>query len=203
MLSNAFNNAVTEGIEINDISALMTAATKGDIPSIQKYIDKYGAQHLDAVRGEPIGYTALMWAAKDGNVAGVSFMLDQGSSLERPDMHGETPLIIAAWMGRTELVLELLRRGADDRRRNDDGLDALGKALKHGHVETAEALRKFRADQDAKIASEKKAHCIAMEKAREVFRRGIPEKLKQQIAHFKRGNGPQHPGAHGALRHGR
>jgi ankyrin repeat protein len=200
MLSSVFNSAVTEGIERNDISDLMTAATKGDIPGIQKYIDKYGAEHLDAVRGEPMGYTALMWAAKDGNVPGVTFMLDNGSSLERPDMHGDTPLMIAAWMGRTELVIELLKRGADDRRTNDEGLDALGKALKHGRAETAEALRKFREAQDAKVAAEKKAHCIAMEKAREVFRRGIPEKLKQQLAHFRRGNGPRHTGAQSTRR---
>ncbi len=187
MLSDKFNNVVTEGIERRDIDLLMSAASDGDIPGIQTFIDKYGAAHLDAVRGEPMGYTALMWACKAGNMAGVTYMLDHGASLERPDMNGETPIIIAAWMGRTELALELLKRGADDKRENNLGLNAAAKAEHHGHAETAQAIVKFRTDTD-------RAHREAMEKSREVLKKGLPHKLCAQLAKFKLGGrkaGPQ------------
>lgn len=180
MLSDKFNNVVTEGIERRDIDLLMSAASDGDIPGIQKFIEKYGTAHLDAVRGEPIGYTALMWACKAGNMAGVSYMLDNGSSLERPDMNGDTPIIIAAWMGRTELALELLKRGADDMRTNNAGLNASAKAELHGHKETAEAIIQFRTERD-------RAHRDAMEKSREVLKKGLPQKLCAQLARFKIG----------------
>lgn len=180
MLSDKFNNVVTEGIERRDIDLLMSAASDGDIAGIQTYIDKYGAQHLDAVRGEPMGYTALMWAAKAGNMAGVTYLLDQGCSLERPDMHGETPLIIAAWMGRTELCLELLKRGANDNAVNDKGLNARARAELSGKTETAEALLKFRIEKD-------RAYIEAMEKSREVLKKGLPQKLCAQLAKFKLG----------------
>lgn len=180
MLSDKFNNAVTEGLDLRDLGDLMSAASDGDIAGIQKFIDKHGRENLDAVRGEPIGYTAMMWACKAGNVAGVTYMLDNGSSLERPDMNGDTPIIIAAWMGRTELALELLKRGADDKRLNNAGLNASAKAELHGHKETAEAIIKFRIERD-------RAHREAMEKSREVLKKGLPQKLCAQLAKFKLG----------------
>ncbi|MCC7037052.1 MAG: hypothetical protein IT560_07050, partial [Alphaproteobacteria bacterium] len=46
MLSDKFNNAVTEGLDLRDLGDLMSAASDGDIAGIQKFIDKHGRENL-------------------------------------------------------------------------------------------------------------------------------------------------------------
>ena len=71
----AFNSAATPGIEHRELSAFMSAASSGDVAGMQAYIDKYGRENVDAIRGEPQAYTPLMWAAKAGNVIGIAFSI--------------------------------------------------------------------------------------------------------------------------------
>ena len=64
-------------------------------------------------------------AAKVGDVALVSRLLDKGSDIESKDNTGETALIWAARQGQTEVVKLLLDRGADIEAKNEDGYTAL------------------------------------------------------------------------------
>jgi ankyrin repeat protein len=72
--------------------------------------------------------TVLMWAAghandvpEDEGLALVQFLLDRGARIEERDDRGRTALMIAAELGRTAIVAELLKRGAARDAKYKDG----------------------------------------------------------------------------------
>ena len=64
--------------------------------------------------------------------------------------HGHTPLMQAALDGNTEIVRELLNRGADINQRDDNGRTALMFAVINGHYDTMKVLLEYGADVNAK-----------------------------------------------------
>ena len=73
----------------------------------------------------------------------VQLLLQHGANIDVPDQEsGATPLMVAAAMGRTAVVEELLKRGADPRRRDRAGRAAAARAQEAGFPETEEVLEK-------------------------------------------------------------
>lgn len=64
--------------------------------------------------------------------------------------HGHTPLMRAALDGNTERVKELIRQGADIKRRDDNGRTALMFAVVNLHYETMKVLLEYGADVNAR-----------------------------------------------------
>jgi len=54
-----------------------------------------------------------------------------------------TPLILASWMGHTEVVGLLLRKGADVSAKTNIGSTALKLAAERGHEKIVALLRKY------------------------------------------------------------
>jgi ankyrin repeat protein len=79
-------------------------------------------------------------AAKDGDVARVKQLLDQGSNVSEPNEAGEPALIIASLEGHADIVTLLLERGADIEVRNKGGLTALHAAAYAGNLEVVTLL---------------------------------------------------------------
>jgi ankyrin repeat protein len=79
-------------------------------------------------------------AVKSGDLPKTKQLLDGGSNLELPLQSGETPLLVAALEGRTEIVEFLLSRGAKVLARNDRGFTALHAAAYRGHPATVELI---------------------------------------------------------------
>ncbi|RXT24154.1 hypothetical protein B5P46_19825 [Rhizobium leguminosarum] len=79
-------------------------------------------------------------AAKDGDIARVTQLLDQGSDLSELDGAGEPALIIASLAGHADVVALLLDRGADIEVRNKGGLMALHAAAYAGNLEVVKLL---------------------------------------------------------------
>lgn len=77
---------------------------------------------------------------------GSSEALDERGPCRESHSLYTTPLIEAAWLGRTEIALELLNAGANINSRDDFGTTPLVAALSRGHVETALALLENQAD---------------------------------------------------------
>ncbi len=75
------------------------------------------------------GWTALHWAARDGNDAVVELLLERGASPNLPTSEGYTPLHFAAEECRTAAVRRLLAAGADPNLRDVHGAGALLRAL--------------------------------------------------------------------------
>ncbi|MBB3160089.1 ankyrin repeat domain-containing protein [Rhizobium laguerreae] len=82
----------------------------------------------------------LHQAAKDGDIARVTQLLDQGSDLSELDEAGEPALIIASLAGHADVVVLLLDRGGDIEIRNKGGLTALHAAAYAGNLEVVKRL---------------------------------------------------------------
>lgn len=59
------------------------------------------------------GMTALLHAAREGNVAAVDALLEGGADIDQASADGTTPLLIATLNGQFDVALRLVERGAD------------------------------------------------------------------------------------------
>lgn len=68
-------------------------------------------------------HSALRRAIEKGNLQTVIAALDHGAIIEEADMHGDSglPMRIACFKGHAEIVLELIKRGADIHAPNAQG----------------------------------------------------------------------------------
>lgn len=88
--------------------------------------------------------TPLYYASRFGLLPIVRMILaSEGTKdLEAPGgVYGSTPLHVATWLGRTDVVRELLKAGANPREVNDDGIPGLLWAVKYGYVDIERMLR--------------------------------------------------------------
>ena len=87
--------------------------------------------------------------ARDGRTDEVTSVIDQGIPVDLTDHKGDTLLILATYNGHPDLVLELLKRGADVHRVNARGQSALTCAVFVQDERSARALMVAGADPDA------------------------------------------------------
>lgn len=88
----------------------------------------------------------LTQAAHDGDFAGVTALLGQGSTPNETDGHGWTPLLYAVLAGNDAVVNALIRAGADVNGAAPDGATPLLKAALWGHIDIVRALLDAGAD---------------------------------------------------------
>lgn len=134
------------------LTALMLAARHGHLEAMEALITA-GAD-LNGRDRRATAWPPLVHAIHKGQNGAARLLLEAGAA---PDVRlddGVTPLMFAAAYGHTELVDELLARGADPRAEAEGGITALSNALGGGglfdlmdgpsvgtcHVETATAL---------------------------------------------------------------
>jgi uncharacterized protein len=80
--------------------------------------------------GRQGGFTALHYAARDGYAAAALALVDGGLDVNVPsDGDRSTPMIVALINGQYDLALQLLTKGADPNRANDDGVTPLFATL--------------------------------------------------------------------------
>ena len=93
----------------------------------------------------------LYYAARYGLLQIVRMILatDGTRSLEKPGgLFRSTPLHVAAWQGRTEVVAELLKAGASAKEINEEGKPGLIWAVLFGYTEIERMLREAGAELD-------------------------------------------------------
>ena len=94
--------------------------------------------------------SALLNAAKMGNITALQLALGKGAALNGGDKDGKTALMWAAYMGRADAVKELLSAGADANATDSLGWTALEAAVWARHPAALELLLEQGADANAR-----------------------------------------------------
>lgn len=84
----------------------------------------------------------VFWAAVNTDPAVLTWVLSQGGDPKAGNSLGMTALIVAAAVGNTPLVEQLLAQGADADIEDCDGDTALSLAVERGHAATVRVLRR-------------------------------------------------------------
>ncbi|XP_056140784.1 receptor-interacting serine/threonine-protein kinase 4 [Lampris incognitus] len=87
-------------------------------------------------------YTALHWAAQNGDEAITRLLLDRGAAINETEGQGRTPAHVACQHGQENVVRVLLSRGADVRVKGKDNWTALHLAAWQGHLGIVKLLIK-------------------------------------------------------------
>ncbi len=107
------------------------------------------------------GITALMRAARKGNIDIVRALLDQGAIIDLKDRDGWTALMYAIKGRNTEIVELLIKNGADVDTRDHILMTALMRAAYGGHEEIVELLLSYEVDVNAKDKNDDTALMLA------------------------------------------
>ncbi|MEV4459303.1 ankyrin repeat domain-containing protein [Microbispora sp. NPDC049633] len=116
---------------------LCAAACWDHAETVQALLD--GGADPDAA--EEGGWTALLWAAANGNLESADILLDAGADPGRADDDGDTPLTLAAIFGAYGIVWSLLEHGADPSAPGWDGATPLEIATRLSAVDLEAMLR--------------------------------------------------------------
>ena len=121
------------------------AVQKSDLAGIGQYL--VNAKETDA-RGTN-GKTALMIAAKAGDVVLVNRLLQRDADANAVNINGGTPVMFAAISGNTGVIQALLDSGADINARGSNGWNALMVSAAKGHESATRMILDAGADINA------------------------------------------------------
>lgn len=123
--------------------ALHLAAHYGRTDAVMALVEK--GVDVNAITPSKVSFvpanTAMHAAIAGGpHMDVITYLMENGADLSKPDSHGETPLHGAAFHNGVELVAMLLARGVAVNPRKDGGKTPLGVALSRGNREVADLL---------------------------------------------------------------
>lgn len=133
-------------------SALMWAAKQGHTQIVRYLLSKKAD-----VRALSVGHTqsALLWAVFSCHLQIIDILLSSGAGIEDENGRGDTPLVLAAYLG-SPLLGDLLDRGANiDHMTKSNGYTALHMAVFKGHIEAVNVLLSRGADPTVRDLSER------------------------------------------------
>jgi RNA polymerase sigma factor (sigma-70 family) len=117
-------------------------------PRTQETIDLAVARGFDVRQTDWLGTSFLHVCAKTGDLEAAQAFLAHGADINAVEIeNGTTPLACASHAGKTEMVRFLLDAGADPNRARGGWAKPLVRALKAGHVEIADILRRYGATE--------------------------------------------------------
>jgi hypothetical protein len=117
------------------------AAKRGDLEILSE-LQEAGAT-LDTPASFDTQMRPIHWAASDGKLKSIKFLLDNRGDINAQDGNGCSPVIIAAQYGRVETVVYLVKNGADLNQRDVNGDTALHWAAYKGFEEVCGVLMHF------------------------------------------------------------
>ena len=119
------------GIEYTQ-SAFLERVKKGDLFAVRLFRDAGMDLHAPTDDHGWLGWTALMWAAMEGRLQVVEFLVEHGADVNARTENGTTALIAAAGKGQLQVVEFLVEHGADINARTDEGQTSLAAAISGG-----------------------------------------------------------------------
>ena len=124
-----------DAVNAHGETPLMMAALKGELEWVRKLLARGAKVH------QP-GWAPLHYAATGPDPQIVTVLLDRGAPIEAESPNRSTPLMMASQYGPEASVDLLLARGADAKRKNDLGLDAVEFARRSGRDFLVEKLKR-------------------------------------------------------------
>ena len=125
-------------------TALMEAAGNGHMGCIKALIMMKGGSDVHVKDHQ--GLAALHWAVIKGHVAIAEYLISRGADFNAPINNGQTPVMLAGFHNKTDMVQTLISKGADLYARTTGGATALILAAGKGHTEVIEMLLNGGAD---------------------------------------------------------
>lgn len=125
-------------------AALCAAAAVGNDDGVRKWLEEGARADLE-FGGQP----AVHNAAAHGHVSTMAILLADQPSADVRNSDGVTVLMLGAYYGQTEVIRDLLDRGAELHERDKSGFTSLHLAASNGHLEAVELLLARGADIDA------------------------------------------------------
>ncbi len=117
--------------------SIQQAAIDGDVEQLKLHIAKGG--NFDSA--DQYGYTPLKRAIEGHHAEAAKLLIDSGKvDLNKKDLEGKTPLIVALNMGEREIAEALIAKGADLKAKDKNDITPLHAALRMGQAEVATAL---------------------------------------------------------------
>ena len=144
------------------------AAYDGDINKTKQFVSKGVNLNIK----DSAGYTALHYAARNGNFAVVKFLLEKGACVNCVTKSGkDTPLHRAAFVGHLDIVKLLIRHGANIYIQNTDGQTCLHRSVQSSDCyDVTEYLLSHKNLKDIKDTKGKTANDYAgSEKLKKLF----------------------------------
>ena len=108
-------------------TAIWLAAAEGDVEALERGLLSGGSANA----ADPHGFSAFLYGCSRGHLDVVRTCIEQGNADLSSEFGKHTPLVLAARHNHSEVLLELLRSGADA-----DGVDSTGQTALHA-VRTA------------------------------------------------------------------
>lgn len=127
---------------------------EGKVDELKAYFTEHPE---DLTVSDQRGFTPLILAAYNHQVATVKLLLELGANPNQEDRQGNTALMGAAFKGDVEVAQALLELGADPNFKNYNGATALIFAASFGHAEVVKALLAHHADKSIADLSGKTA----------------------------------------------
>ncbi|XP_048369247.1 ankyrin repeat domain-containing protein 39 [Sphaerodactylus townsendi] len=129
--------SVHQSVEEMDFErGIWYAALNGDLAGVKKHVLKNG----NVNDTDPLGYTALHYASRNGHYDVCQFLLENKAIPSPQTKGGATPLHRASYCGHTDIAKLLLAHGADPAVTDDDGMTCLHKAAENGHSDLSALL---------------------------------------------------------------
>lgn len=114
---------------------LYMAAASHQTDAMKMLLDAGAGKDVRTTYGTPLSFASI-----SGNVEGAKLLLSMGVNADVPRTDGMTPLILAANVGATPIVTDLIEAKAKVNAQDEGGETALAHAARAGALDTAKAL---------------------------------------------------------------
>ena len=146
---------------VND-KRTMIKELENEINDLFVSVDNFSSEALKNGT-KPANFTPDIFAAStEGNIASVAYLFAQNNDvINAKDENGQTPLILASWKGKTDLVKYLLSKNANVNDTSNIGSTALMYASEGGNTKIIELLLSHGASINQKNSTGSTALCYA------------------------------------------
>ncbi|CAG8521283.1 34133_t:CDS:2, partial [Gigaspora margarita] len=124
----------------SNVSPLLIAAYHGHSYACRMLLDR---GHANINQRDMTNKTAIAYAAHNGHGPAVETLLVRGANVNIVDVYLWSPLMLAAYKGRSNIVRQLLLAGADNRLKTANGKTASQLARDGGYLHVSDMIENF------------------------------------------------------------